>query len=220
VQEPLAGHQDAAFRALLHHNPDIAIRQALVGAVQAVEHRGPRRPVQRSALGEITEECAMHRLHPPGPLTDRAEHHQLLQLGEQGCALVGVGASLPPHQCLAAVAQGRGLPLHRLQQGRRQAATGGFDPDDVVLGREGLEARLQLLQQFPLGTARPLPQRLGQGGDRSVIAIRGAQFHGGFPQERAAFWPAELLEDRSGAHWRQLVGVPDQQQLRVRRQRL
>ena len=110
--------------------------------------------------------------------------------------------------------------MHRLQQGRRQAATGGFDPGDVVLGREGLEARLQLLQEFPLGTARPLPQRLGQGGDRSVIAIRGAQFHRGVPQEGAAFRPAELLEDRSSTHRRQLVGIPDQQQLRVRRQRL
>lgn len=99
-----------------------------------------------------------------------------------------------PLQGLAALTQGRGVLLQRLQQGCWQAAAGGLEPAHVVAGGQGLEAGLQGGEQVPLHCIRLLPELLGQLGDRAVVAVGGAQFDGGCPQQAESLRPAELFQ--------------------------
>ena len=146
----------------------------------------------------------MQGLHPPGPLAHGAEGDQLLQRLQQ---VGGLGGRVRRQlgQPLLVLAQ-------RLQHRFRQPLGRRLQPAQVGLRGQGRQAGAQLPQRIGAGGAGLVAQLLRDGGDGAVVAVGGAQLHGGGAQGLQALRPAQLLQHRPGPHGRQLARIPHQHQ--------
>jgi len=160
-----------------HDHADIAIGQILAGLVAGAKNRRADWPGGGTSPALVFEQQPIEFFCTPGASPQGREHHEGLQLQQQGRSCCSAARAFWA-ESPGALAQLLPLRSHAHLEFSRQPGGRAAQPGDVVVGS-------QLLELIEHGLAIPLAQPIGNGGDRTLIAVGGGECDGGLAKPTA-----------------------------------